>query len=115
MPRDAYSHICTACGTLGRPKMKVKGSFIIELALWLCFLLPGIIYSVWRSTTRGPCCPQCGARDMIPKETPRGAALMRQYYPNGVVREEEYASTSQMAASNTGDDPALAALLKKLS
>lgn len=36
--------ICQNCGTVGRPKKHVKGSILIELLLWLIFLITIIIY-----------------------------------------------------------------------
>lgn len=65
---------CRNCGTVGRPKRITKGSFLIELILWLCFLLPGLIYSIWRITTRYGVCPSCGAPNMIPASSPLAGA-----------------------------------------
>ena len=36
---------CTNCGTVGAPVTRVKGSFGVELLLWICFLVPGLIYT----------------------------------------------------------------------
>jgi hypothetical protein len=47
----------------------------MEVLLWLCLLLPGILYSLWRITSRYKGCPVCGARNPIPLETPAGKAL----------------------------------------
>ena len=62
---------CPNCGHRGGPKRRVKGSFFIELILWLCFLVPGMIYSVWRLTTKEFVCPQCGSPNMIPADAPK--------------------------------------------
>lgn len=40
--------ICPNCGFSGCPKTITKGSFSVELILWLFFILPGVDYSVWR-------------------------------------------------------------------
>ncbi len=50
------SHLCTSCGSQMYPKLFTKGSGRIELILWLCFLVPGLIYSTWRFTTKGFVC-----------------------------------------------------------
>ena len=85
--------ICSHCGYLGAPKRVTKGSIIIELILWLCLLIPGIIYSVWRLTTRYDACPKCGATNMVPTNSPMGAKLRRElgvpeskddYYPEKI-------------------------------
>ncbi|MCK9356289.1 MAG: hypothetical protein M0R22_03945 [Dehalococcoidia bacterium] len=53
----------------------MKGSFWIELILWIFFILPGLVYSLWRLTTRTRVCPKCGEPNMIPLDTPKGQEL----------------------------------------
>jgi len=48
----AADFICANCGHLGDEKQVTKGSFGIEVILWLCFLIPGLIYSLWRLSSR---------------------------------------------------------------
>jgi hypothetical protein len=67
--------ICTACGSSGRPKTITKGSFVIECFLWLCFIFPGLLYSLWRLTTRRKGCAACGAENMVPLDSPVGRKL----------------------------------------
>ena len=69
MARDMY---CTNCGYQGTPKKIVRGSFFLEILLWLCFIVPGLIYSLWRSTSaaRHKACPSCEAPNMIPVDSP---------------------------------------------
>lgn len=50
---------CPNCSFEGEAKTKTPGSFLIELVLWLCFLIPGLIYSIWRLSARGKVCPRC--------------------------------------------------------
>ncbi len=61
---------CTACGTTGKPKRMTRGSILIEIVLWLCFIVPGIIYSLWRMTTRYNACRQCGSQAIVPLDSP---------------------------------------------
>ena len=63
-------HICKNCGHRGDPKKYVPGHFIAELILWLMFLLPGLLYTVWRLAKSYKGCPQCGAPYMIPSDSP---------------------------------------------
>ncbi len=72
----AQTLYCQHCGTIGRPATRVKGSFLIEVALWLCFLVPGLIYSLWRLTTKEAVCPRCGAPNMIPTDSPKARAAL---------------------------------------
>jgi hypothetical protein len=74
-------HICGTCGLVGLPKKQTKGSFVMELFLWLFFILPGVIYSLWRVTTRYKGCRFCGSTDIVQLNTPRGHILQSQYGP----------------------------------
>jgi hypothetical protein len=38
--------------------------------------MPGIVYSVWRVTSRYKACPACGAPNMIPLDSPRAKQAM---------------------------------------
>jgi uncharacterized membrane protein len=71
--------ICQDCGTIGTPIEVIKGSFWIELILWLCFLIPGLIYSIWRRTKNSNICSKCKSTSIIPTESPRGRKLMEEY------------------------------------
>jgi hypothetical protein len=70
--------ICTNCGVIGSPKTDVRGSFFIELILWLCFIVPGLIYSIWRMSTKQKVCRSCGAPNLVALDSPRGQALRRE-------------------------------------
>jgi hypothetical protein len=70
--------ICSDCGSVGKTVTRYSGSFFVEIILWLCFLAPGIIYSIWRLTTKRKVCRVCGG-SMIPLNTPKGKMLSVQY------------------------------------
>jgi hypothetical protein len=70
--------ICANCGTIGEPVTITKGSFIIELFLWICLIVPGIVYSLWRLTTRGKACRSCRSTNIIPLDSPMGKKLQSQ-------------------------------------
>lgn len=68
--------ICPACGTQTDAAMtKTKGSTGIELILWLCFIIPGLIYSIWRMNSKYDVCPACKQPGMIPLNSPNGQRL----------------------------------------
>lgn len=75
--RTPTQKFCTACGTIGEGKRRTKGHFIIELVLWCLFLVPGLIYTVWRLSSQGNVCESCGAETLIPLDSPV-AIKMRQ-------------------------------------
>lgn len=81
--------ICPNCGSVTSPETKYRGNFAIELILWLCFLIPGLIYTIWRATSKYSACPACGHTGMIPLNT-----------PNGKLLEEKF-RTASASASNT--------------
>ena len=68
--------ICTTCLSQSGTKRHMKGSLLIELFLWLCFLVPGILYSVWRHTTVAQVCKACNSIELVPIDTPRGIELV---------------------------------------
>lgn len=73
--------ICAQCGSVGAPRKVAPGSFLVELALWICFILPGLIYSLWRVSSKRPTCRACGAiRTMVPLQSPRGRQLAAQFH-----------------------------------
>lgn len=69
--------VCNACGYVGYPKKVTKGSILIEFVLWLCLIIPGLIYSIWRMTSRYTACPNCKTpNSMIPTDSPIGKKLL---------------------------------------
>ena len=73
--------LCTACGYIGQSKRETKGSFIMEVFLWLIFLVPGFLYSIWRLTTRYDACPKCSAANMIPANSPVAKRMLQEQQP----------------------------------
>ena len=84
-------YVCANCGHIGKPGSFIKGSFLIELALWgliiigfvfggllgaFAFLLIAAGYSIYRMTSRSKGCPKCKAPNMIPEDTPKGQELV---------------------------------------
>lgn len=66
MSRAMIIH-CPNCKYDGPAKFTTKGSFFVEVVLWLIFIIPGFIYSVWRLTSAGYVCPQCGYNYIVKK------------------------------------------------
>ncbi len=62
--------LCTACGSIGYTKRRMKGSILTEFILWCFFLIPGLIYSIWRHSTVAQVCPSCGSSAVIPTDSP---------------------------------------------
>ena len=68
--------ICTACGSRGRTKSSTPGSIFIEILLWLMFIVPGLVYSIWRLTKRHKVCAACGSAALVPVSSPIGQRLV---------------------------------------
>lgn len=71
--------ICANCGYAGEMMQITKGSTLIELILWCCIFIPGLIYSIWRLNTRHDGCPQCGSTNFVPLNSPRGKKLANEF------------------------------------
>ena len=81
MAQELY---CPNCGSVAKPQSHTKGSFAIEVILWLCFIIPGIIYSLWRLSSREKrTCPVCRAANMIPLDSPRAREVIGRSAPGG--------------------------------
>ncbi len=77
--------VCTTCGYVGEPKAITKGSIAIEVVLWLCFLVPGLIYSIWRLSSRYDGCPSCGQGPLISVNSPMAQKFLRENLPEKLV------------------------------
>lgn len=63
-PPDAPRYYCTQCHTRTNTA-RMKGNGWIEFLLYFCYIVPGIIYSVWRRTGPPNSCPTCGHDTLI--------------------------------------------------
>lgn len=77
----AVEKICTRCLVVGQVRRVTRGSLLIELILWLVFIVPGLIYSIWRLTTRYAACKACGSTELVPVSSPRGQQLLQSRAP----------------------------------
>ena len=82
--------VCRDCGFAGPIMDRRKGSLLVEIALWCCFLVPGFIYSIWRMSSTAYQCPTCSGWNLIPASSPAGARLLQ----DGLRHEEARAKAS---------------------
>lgn len=59
---------CQDCGYTGEPKRVSRGSVWISILLYMTFLLPGLIYSLYRTLAKDNVCPQCTGKNMVSVE-----------------------------------------------
>jgi hypothetical protein len=88
--------VCTRCGYVGQTKTVTPGSIFIELVLWCFLLVPGLVYSLWRMTSRRKVCASCGEGTTIPAGSPRGQAILQ---------EREQASSRPSVVSSDAREP----------
>jgi flagellar basal body-associated protein FliL len=90
--------ICTACGAAAEPKRITKGSIWIEIILWLCFIVPGLIYSIWRLSSRRDGCRSCGSASLVPLDSPVGRKLIQEHHEG-----EDFKTNAEHAGQMLGE------------
>lgn len=68
---------CSSCGTIELPKVHTPGSFGVEVLGWLFFIVPGVLYSMWRLSARKQVCAGCGATTLLPPDSPVAVQMQR--------------------------------------
>ncbi len=76
--RSSNAKFCIQCGYEGPTKSRYRGSILIEIILWLCLIVPGLIYSIWRHTSTADVCRACGAEGVIPVDSPVAEKMRRE-------------------------------------
>lgn len=61
---------CMRCNEFAEPKRITPGSNAITVILVLLFILPGVLYMLWRRSAEYQVCGLCGSRDIVPNESP---------------------------------------------
>lgn len=69
--------VCSNCGYLVKPVKVVRGNLATEIILWFFFLIPGICYSVWRTSGKEMVCPKCNSSQLVPIDSPKGEQLAK--------------------------------------
>jgi DNA-directed RNA polymerase subunit RPC12/RpoP len=82
-PTAMSKYYCNSCHNYS-PTALMKGNGWIELVLYLLYIIPGIIYSVWRRSGQPNVCPLCKVPGLVPAGVakPEGPAQL------GESREE---------------------------
>ena len=96
------ARFCTACGYADEPVTVTPGSILIEVVLWLCLIVPGLIYSVWRIAARRDVCPACGGSSLIPIRSPVAQKTLRENQAPGGNAAASEASINNGRAQKIG-------------
>ncbi len=67
-PQQVSAFYCPACA-MYFPYSAKKGNGWIELALYLLWIIPGVLYSIWRRTGNTSVCPKCNSANLIQAST----------------------------------------------
>ena len=70
----AFLSVCGTCHSVS--KAKKRGSGLVELILWCCFIIPGLLYSAWRRHQKSIICRKCGGHNAIPIDTERAKEIL---------------------------------------
>jgi uncharacterized OB-fold protein len=77
--KDEPTKICPVCGYKGKAILKLKGKTSVEIFLWVLFIVPGFVYSVWRNAGASYGCPQCFSDTMVPMYSPEGQKIVENF------------------------------------
>lgn len=67
---------CRNCGTIGESVKPLKGSGWITFILLCFYIIPGIIYMIWRRTGTKECCAKCKSENIVPAGAPAASAAI---------------------------------------
>ena len=101
-PVSPEQEYCPSCGAVGRPQFRKSGSTWIEILLWLLAILPGIIYSIWRVSTKRWVCPKCDQTGMIPLDSPNAPPHVASPAKAAISPSHARAASAPLAAPING-------------
>lgn len=70
-------YICLVCGGQRAPVLARRGNIYIEILLWLCYIIPGVMYTLWRTVRRHEVCPDCRNPSIVKTTSPQAFELRR--------------------------------------
>ena len=77
------SLVCTSCGQeTVRPDRVKPGTGWLTATLLCCFVVPGVVYWIWRTAMKEDRCPLCHRATLIPSVSPIGRAILQSPWQN---------------------------------
>jgi len=70
-------YVCMECGCQRDPIDAKRGLLVIEIFMWLLYILPGIIYSFWRRARKQQVCSKCRNPSVVLTSSSRAMGMMR--------------------------------------
>lgn len=74
--------VCKHCEEIGQVDLKMPGNGWVEFVLYLCYIAPGIIYSVWRRKGKKQVCGACRSDQLVAAKTRMGQQIIAAQIPN---------------------------------
>lgn len=68
--------VCRSCESVAFPKTEKPGSMLFGICLFFVFVVPGVLYAIWRITNQTEVCSFCGSEDLVPKYSPAGERII---------------------------------------
>lgn len=68
--------ICKNCGHIGSPEQKLKGHILITIILLICWIIPGLIYMIWRRSGLKNTCTSCGSENIVRTDSAAGQTAL---------------------------------------
>jgi hypothetical protein len=99
------------CGRVAAPVQHTPGSLAIEVVLWLCFLVPGLVYSLWRHSARHDVCASCGGASLLPPDAPVAQGFLAKH---GITVAAPAGSARRPSVAAYGAGAALGGLVGRL-
>ncbi len=73
----AKKYVCMECGCQRDPIDAKRGLLVIEIFMWLLYILPGVIYSIWRQVRKQQVCPNCRNPSIVLMSSSRAMGMRR--------------------------------------
>ena len=70
-------YVCMECGCQRDPIDVKRGLLVIEIFLWLLYILPGVIYSIWRRMRTQQICSKCRNPSVVLTSSSRAMGVRR--------------------------------------
>lgn len=68
--------VCKNCEEIGQVTEKMPGNGWVEIVLYLFWIAPGIVYSVWRRKSKKQVCGSCGSDQLVAAKTRAGQQII---------------------------------------
>jgi hypothetical protein len=70
-------YVCMECGCQRDPIDVKRGLLAIEIFMWLLYIFPGVIYSIWRRVRKHQVCPNCRNPSIVLMSSSRAMEMRR--------------------------------------